>query len=101
MSLTDVPINYTSRMSLNWFSLLTLQWMNYGLLCIAMVVNSLAVKRYPDLVKVISFEEQLPSHQEALVQLNMIWNKVAQDCNLTTDKRDILISSCIQNLYKV
>lgn len=86
-------------MSLNWFSLLVLQWMNYGLLCIAMVVHS--TRYHQDLVNPIWFNEQLPSPQEAMLQLNVLWEKIAIDCNITIDERDHLMFSCIQNLYKV
>ena len=99
MSLKDTPINYTYRMSLNWSSLLILQWMNYGLLCIAMVVNS--TRYHQDLVNPICFDGLLPSPEEALSQLNVIWEKIAIDCNITIDERDHLMFSCIQNLYKV
>uniref|UniRef100_A0A1X7UCD1 RING-type domain-containing protein n=1 Tax=Amphimedon queenslandica TaxID=400682 RepID=A0A1X7UCD1_AMPQE len=98
MSLKDTPISYTHRMSLNWFSLLVLQWMNYGLLCIAMVVNS--TRHHQDLVHPIWSNEQLPSPQEAMLHLNVLWEKIAIDCNITIDERDCLMFSCIQNLYK-
>lgn len=101
MSLDGGSIDFTNRMGLNWFSLVIVQWMNFGLLCIAMVVNSVATEKYPDPVNNIYTEEQLPSPKEALDQLNVRWEKVARDCNLTADERDHLMFFCIQNLYKV
>ena len=88
MSFNDESLEYTYRRSLNWLSLLILQWMNYGLLCVSMAVHSVNAKRLP-----------LPDN--VLMNLKLLWNKVALESNLTYEERDCLIFSCVYNLYKV
>lgn len=81
-------ISYTYRKSLNWLSLLMLQWMNYALLCVSMIVHPVSA-------------QHLPSPKDALKQLESLWEKVALESNLTFEERDSLMLSCVYNLYKV
>ena len=89
MSFNDESLEYTYRRSLNWLSLLILQWMNYGLLCVSMAVRP------------VFNASHLPSPKLALQKLELLWNKVALESNLTYEERDSLMFSCVHNLYKV
>lgn len=95
--INDESLLYTYRSSLNWLSLLVLQWMNYGLLCISMIVGSISVELQP----LIHDAELLPQPHEVLVQLDMLWERVAMDCNLTSDERDSLLFTCVQNVFHI
>lgn len=95
--LNEESLTFTYRQSLNFQSLVVLQWVNYALQCVSAFVHS-------NWDAQIVTEERLrefPEPQEALHELNMLWDKIGQACNLSSDERDTLLFACVQNIFKV
>ena len=87
--------HFTKRQSLTWFSLIFTQWMNYGLLCLSLVVKPITdISSSP-------FQQRSGIIPLCLERLRELWGLLMSEFSLTNEERKRLVIHGIQNLYKV
>ena len=83
---------FTKRQSLTWLSLIFTQWMNYGLLCLSLVVKPISSSPFQTRSDIIPM---------CLERLKELWDLLMSEFSLTIEERKRLVNHGIQNLYKV
>ena len=85
---------YTSRKSLTWHSLLFTQWMNYGMMCLSIIINPSNAKQLP-------FHDKPSIVNVCFNNLKALWQMLTTDCCLACEDTELLADYGAQNLYKV
>jgi hypothetical protein len=87
-------LNYTSRESLTWHSLIFIQWMNYAMLCLSFVIFPTQSHGNH-----LFHYDKSTNIATCLNKLTTLWNMLMEDYNLSVEDRNDFVFFGIQRLF--